>query len=73
MILTKDKKILIVGLGLIGGSYAEGLTSHGFWVEAITKEDTSIAYALNKGIIKGGKTMVSKDYLDQFDIIVFAL
>ena len=24
--LSKDNKILIVGLGLIGGSYAEGLT-----------------------------------------------
>ena len=29
MKLDKDKKILIVGLGLLGGSYAQSLTRQG--------------------------------------------
>ena len=49
--LTKDKKILIVGLGLIGGSYAEALTKAGFEVGAVTRSRKSIDYALEKGII----------------------
>lgn len=48
MNLTKKHKILIVGLGLIGGSYADGLTSHGFEVGAITKDKASIDFALKK-------------------------
>lgn len=45
MTLTKDTNILIVGLGLIGGSYAKALTKRGFRVTAITKNtDEAIAY-----------------------------
>ena len=40
--LDKDSKILIVGLGLIGGSYAEGLTKAGFEVGAVTRSRESI-------------------------------
>lgn len=71
--LNKNQKILIVGLGLIGGSYAEGLTKAGFEVEAITKDASSIEYALNKGIIKHGTTLVKEEYVNKFDIIIFAL
>ena len=34
-LINKDFKILIVGLGLLGGSYAQGLTDVGFEVGAI--------------------------------------
>ena len=34
MNLTKKHKILIIGLGLIDGSYAEALTSWGFEVRS---------------------------------------
>lgn len=71
--LNENQKILIVGLGLIGGSYAEGLTKAGFEVGAITKEASSIAYALNKGIIQHGTTLVKEEYVSKFDIIIFAL
>ena len=40
--LTKDKKILIVGLGLMGGSYAQALKRQGFTVDAITRSQGSI-------------------------------
>ena len=35
--LTKDTKILIVGLGVIGGSYARALSRNGYSVRCITK------------------------------------
>ena len=47
-----NKKVLIVGLGLIGGSYAQGLTLKGYEVGAIDIKEESINYALNKKIIK---------------------
>ena len=62
--ISKDQKILIVGLGLIGGSYAEGLTNAGYHVEAITRSQKSIDYALKKGIIKDGTINVSEEYVN---------
>lgn len=38
--LQQDTKILIVGLGLIGGSYAEGLKRAGYEVGAVTRSPT---------------------------------
>ena len=40
-----SKRILIVGLGLIGGSYAMGLTKKGYEVYAIARKQSSINYA----------------------------
>lgn len=71
--LSKDNKILIVGLGLIGGSYAEGLTKAGYSVGAITRTPSTIDYALQKGIIASGSTEITREYVEQFDIIVFGL
>ena len=45
-LINKDYKILIVGLGLLGGSYAQGLTDVGFNVGAIDVNEESINYAL---------------------------
>ena len=42
MKFDKDTKILIVGLGLIGGSYAEALTDKGYYVGAVTRSASSI-------------------------------
>ena len=52
MTLNKDTRILIVGLGLMGGSYAKALTRRGYRVSAITKEQSSVDYALREGIIR---------------------
>ena len=71
--ISKDNKILIVGLGLIGGSYAEGLTNQGFEVGAIDTNIESIEYAKDKHIIKHGTNVVTEDYVSQFAIIIFAL
>lgn len=71
--LDPDSRILIVGLGLIGGSYAEGLTKAGFEVGAVTRSQESIDFALSKGFISSGTTEVTREYVSRFDIIVFAL
>lgn len=73
MKLNKDMKILIVGLGLIGGSYAEALSKKGYEVGAIDQKQEAIDFALRKGYIESGKTSVDKDYVGKFDIVVFAL
>lgn len=72
MLNPKDK-ILIVGLGLIGGSYAEALTDGGFTVGAIDVDKESIDYALEKGIINDGTVNADEDYISRFDVIIFAL
>ena len=73
MNLIKDKKILIIGLGLIGGSYAQGLTLKGFEVGAIDPNSDSIKYALENNIISSGSTEVEQAYVSKFDVIIFAL
>ena len=71
--LTKNSKILIVGLGLIGGSYAEALTDKGYEVGAVARRQESIDIALERGFIAHGATEVTKEYISRFDIIVFSL
>ena len=73
MKLTKDSNILIVGLGLLGGSYAKALKKKGYKVSAITKDQSSIDYAFRNGIIDYGTTEVEKDLVAAADITVFAL
>lgn len=73
MKLTNDKKILTVGLGLIGGSYAEALTKKGFAVTAIDSRREAIDYALKKGIIADGADVPDRELIKNADIIVFAL
>ena len=71
--LNSGTRILIVGLGLIGGSYADALTDKGYYVGAVEKRKEAIDYALDKGIIKSGITEAYPEYISDFDIIVFAL
>jgi prephenate dehydrogenase len=71
--LAQGTRILIVGLGLIGGSYAEGLRRAGYEVGAVTRSQKTLDYALAKGIIDSGSIEVTEDYVSRFDIVVFAL
>ena len=73
MKLTKDKNILIVGLGLIGGSYAKALTKKGYQVSAITRSPSTIAYALQNGMIVAGTTKIDPEMIGKADIVVLAL
>ena len=71
--LTKETNILIVGLGVIGGSYARALSRQGYSVRCITKEQKDIDYALSLGMIKEGSTEVKAEFVQEADLIVFAL
>ena len=73
MIVDVSKRILIVGLGLLGGSYAKALKRFGFHISAITKEQSSIDYALKEGIIDEGSTELDRNIIGQADLVVFAL
>ena len=73
MEIQKNKKILIVGLGLLGGSYAQSLTRQGYEVYAITRKQSTIDYALEHGMIKAGTTEIDTDMIENADIAVFAL
>ena len=73
MKVINDVKFLIVGLGLIGGSYAQALSDLGYEVGAITRSETSITYAKEKGFIAHGIIEPNEEYIKQFDVIIFAL
>ncbi len=73
MTLIAQKKILIVGLGLLGGSYAMGLRKKGFYISAITKNPEDIDYALANGIIDRGTTEIDEEFVSSADIAIFAV
>lgn len=67
------KNIMIVGLGLIGGSYARALKRFGYHVSAIDCKRSSIDYALEHGIIDEGFTEPDAAALGKTDVLIFAL
>lgn len=73
MIVDVSKRILIVGLGLLGGSYARALKRYGFHISAITKEQSSIDYALKEQIIDEGSTELDAGIIGKADLVIFAL
>ena len=73
MKLIKDINFLIVGLGLLGGSYAKGLKDIGFSVSAVTKNQEDIDYAVKNKIIDKGTTKIDPEIIGEADVVVFAL
>ena len=73
MTLNSNMNILIVGLGVMGGSYARALTKKGFHIRCITKDAADIEYALGEGMIAEGTVEVRADWLAEAELIVFAL
>ena len=73
MKLDKNLKICIVGLGLMGGSYAQALSDEGYEVGAVARRRETLDFALEKGWIAHGETEVTQEYMSRFDIVVFAL
>ncbi|MCQ2511886.1 MAG: prephenate dehydrogenase [Lachnospiraceae bacterium] len=73
MIVDVNKKILIVGLGLLGGSYARGLKRFGFHISAITRSQSSIDYAIKENIIDEGATELDEKSSGEADLVIFAL
>lgn len=73
MIVDVSQKILIVGLGLLGGSYAKVLRRFGFHISAITLEQGSIDYAIREGLIDEGSTEPDSRMIGEADLVIFAL
>lgn len=72
-IINKNIRFLIIGLGMIGGSYAKALHKKGFYVSAINDDQESIDYAISKNIIDEGYSYVEPKAVSEADIIIFAL
>ena len=71
--ITKDTKFLIVGLGLIGGSYAMGLKKAGNTVYAIDIDPDSIAFAKEQGYIDAGKSEGDPALISRADVVILGL
>lgn len=71
--MIKDKKFLIVGLGLLGGSIALGLKKWNHTVFAIDIDEKTIDYALKNHIIDEGSTTCNPELLNQADVIISGL
>ena len=67
------KNILIVGLGLMGGSYARGLKRLGFHVSAIDRDPEAIRWALEHDVIDRGYDHVDETTVREADAAIFAL
>ncbi|MBQ9468251.1 MAG: prephenate dehydrogenase [Clostridia bacterium] len=66
-------KVMIVGLGLMGGSYAKALKRLGYHVAAIDIDPEAISYALGAGLIDEGYTEVLPEAVESADALIFAL
>nr|MBE6544726.1 prephenate dehydrogenase [Oscillospiraceae bacterium] len=73
MKFDKYTKILIIGLGVIGGSYAKALTEKGYNVSCITKETADVRFGLENNMISYGTTEVEPQLVADAEIVVFAL
>lgn len=71
--MDKNKSVLIVGLGLLGGSYGLALKKKGYRVTAITRRESTVEYAVNNGIIDEGSAEVDPKLISEAGMIVFAL
>lgn len=73
MKIDKNTNILIVGLGLMGGSYATALSEQGYKVKAITVNQKDIDYAVERGMIIEGSVQPDERLISEADLVVFAL
>ena len=73
MLLDKNTRICIVGLGLLGGSYAAALSRQGYRVTGIARRQESVDYAVAHGMIERGSAFVDEALLADADLIVFSL
>ncbi len=68
-----DSRILIVGLGLMGGSYAKALKRLGFHVTAIDTDPAAIDFALSHHLVDRGFTQAEQQVISESDAVIFAL
>lgn len=71
--IKKETTFLIVGLGLLGGSYAMALKQRNYQVIAIDINEESIKYAVEKGIIDEGISTDKDDFISKADAVILCL
>jgi len=71
--INSDTNILIVGLGMIGGSYARGFSKAGYSVNAIDIDEATIDFALKNNIIAKGSSKPDRGLIESADVLIFAL
>ena len=64
--------ILIVGLGIIGASYAKGLKIKGHYIYGVDKLESTLKYAKDNNIIDEG-SLNACDFIDNADLIILGL
>lgn len=73
MAWINKQNILVVGLGLMGGSYAKGLKRIGYTVYGIDTNPESIKFAIDNGIIDDGSNFADPELIKKADVVVFGL
>ena len=74
MHLHRDTRILIVGLGLLGGSYAMALKKKGFrCIYGFARRKETVDYAFEHGMIDEGSHEIDEELIARAEMIVFAL
>ena len=71
--LDTSKRVVIVGLGLLGGRYALGLTRAGFAVDGIDRSPEAVEFALKEGYIQRGATENFAPLLAEAGYVVLGL
>lgn len=71
--LDQNKTYLIVGLGLLGGKYAQTLAGKGYTVDGIDCDGAAVRYAVGNGYLRRGKTENFEDLVAGADAVVFGL
>ena len=71
--MKKETHFLIVGLGLLGGSYAKGLSAAGFSVDAIDINPENLAYGQAHGWIQEASATPDPALLKKADAVVFGV
>ena len=71
--MNLPSNICIVGLGLLGGSYAMGLSHAGCTVTAVDVRDEAIRFALEHGLVAEGTTENPAPLLEKAGAVVLGL
>lgn len=71
--MDRSKTYLIVGLGLLGGKYAQVLSGKGYRVLGIDCDPAAVQYALDRDYIAAGAAADFAPLLRQADRVIFAL
>lgn len=71
--MDRTKTFLIVGLGLLGGKYAQVLSGKGYRVLGIDTDPAAVAYARERDYIVDGAVSGFAPLLQQADYVIFGL